>query len=118
MTASERRAAGAGDLQPASSGRPGKNTCRRAVIGNVCDTAARTPVVIIGAEGDVKRHIALVTVAQTAPAAALATAIVVRDHVIEAVRRMVTGTDPGDGRLHGSRRAGCRGTSATAAQVA
>src|SRR6185312_9618437 len=97
------------------SGRPGKNARRGAVIGNVRDTAAGAPVVIVGAEGYVKRHIPLVPVAETAPAAALAAAIVVGDDGIEAIRRIVARAHPGHGRLHGSRRTGRCGTPATAA---
>src|SRR6185312_3582327 len=107
-----------GELRSIRSGRPGENTGGRAVIGNVRGTAAGAPVVIVGTEGNVKGHVALVPVAQTAPATALSAAIVVRNDVIEAVRRIVTGANPCDGRLRGSRRTrGCR-AAATAAEVA
>src|SRR5690348_7708063 len=105
MKASQRRKY-AGNLCRTRSGRTGKDARRRAVIRDVRDAAAGTPVIVIGAEGYVEWHVPLIPIAQAAAAAALATTIVVRDDVVEPVGGVVTGSHPGDGRLHGPRRTG------------
>ena len=63
------------------------------MVGNVRFRAARAPVVVVGLEGDVQRHVALVPVAEAAAAGALATAVVVGDGVMPAVRGVLWHTE-------------------------
>ena len=88
---------------------------RGTVIGNP-DLAARTPVVVVRFEGHVERLVVLVAIAQTTAALAFAATIVVGDDVVVAVGGIVAGSDPGDGRGFGPRRAALGRASAAGAQ--
>src|SRR6185295_17307607 len=71
---------------------------RRAVIRDVRLRAARAPVVVVRLEWNIQRRVALVAIAETPPARALAAAVVVRNRVVLAVGRVVAGADPRDER--------------------
>src|SRR5262249_24629868 len=90
----------------------------RTVIGQIALSAARTPVVVVRLERNIDRCIAFVAVTEATPARRLAAAVVVGDHVVEPVGRIVTGADPGDGRHLGARRTAVLRAAAAAAKVA
>src|SRR5262245_35205795 len=94
------------------------DTRRRAVIGDVRFRAARAPVVVVRLERNVQRRVALVAIAETPAARALAAAIVVGDRVILAVGRVVARADPSDERHLRSRRARALRAAAAVAEKA
>src|SRR5919107_23637 len=88
---------------PSALFRLADNACRRAMIRNVRLGAAGAPVVVVRLKGNIKRRVPFVAVAEAAAARALAATVVVRDGVVLAIRRVLTGADPRDHRHFGSR---------------
>src|SRR5580700_1626834 len=88
----------------------------RAVIGDIRLRVSRAPVVIVGSSGLKECGVALVAIAETTPARALAAAVVIRDHVVRIVARVVASADPGDERHVGAGRAHGLRTAAASAQ--
>lgn len=86
---------------------------QRAVVRHI-GLAAGTPVEIVRALRAVDWRIALIALALAATATAFATAIVVGNDVVLAIRRIAAGADPGDIRLHGARRTTAGGATTTA----
>jgi len=90
----------------------------RTMVGNIGLGISRAPVVIVGLARLKERGVALVAIAETSAAAALAATIIIGDDVILAVTGVVTGADPGDGRHVGAGRTRRLRSSATSAQKA
>src|SRR6185436_5880909 len=84
--------------------------------GDVRLRTARAPVVVVRLEWNVQRRIALVAIAQTTAAGALAAAVIVGDGVVLTVGRVVARADPGDQRHLRSRRAGALRAAAAIAE--
>src|SRR5690606_34858255 len=89
---------------------------RRAVVDGARRRDAPVDVVALG--GVVGGLVALVAVAEAAPAVVLAAAVVVADHVVLAVGGVAAGADPGDRRHRRARRARGRAAAAARAQEA
>ena len=84
---------------------------QRAAIGHIGLTAG-APVEVVGTLRPVDRRVALITLADTAPAIALTAAVVVGNDVVLAIGGIAAGADPGDVRLHRARRAAAGRTAA------
>src|SRR5581483_4452259 len=87
------------------------------MVRNVGLAAPRAPVIVVRLERSIQRRVALIPIAQTPPAGALATTIIVGHHIITPVRRVVTSANPGYRRLRRARRASVLRATATAAQI-
>ena len=77
---------------------------------------AYTPVDVIIGKGAVRGSISHVVVAQAAAARGLAAAVVVGNDVVQVVRRVLAGADPGHGVHTGSRGTGNVGAAAATAE--
>src|ERR1700722_14811153 len=92
------------------------DTRGRAVIGDIRLRVSRAPVVIVGSSGLKECGVAFVAIAEAATARALAAAVVIRDHVVRIVARVVTSADPSDERHVGAGRAHRLRAAAASAQ--
>ena len=77
---------------------------------------AYTPVDVVIGKGAVRGSISHVVVAQAAAARRLAAAVVVGNDVVQVVRRVLAGADPGHGVHTGSRGTGNVGAAAATAE--
>src|SRR6185312_9880384 len=86
----------------------------RTMVGNIGLGVAGAPIVVIRLARLKQRRVALIAIAETPAAGALAAAVIIGDDIVLAVRGIVAGADPGD---RGHVRAGraCRLRSAAAA---
>ena len=66
---------------------------------------AQAPVDVIGLVGAIGRTVTLVALTKTGAAAGFPAAVIIRNHIVTAVCRIMTGADPGHGRHLGTGRA-------------
>ena len=83
------------------------------INGTLC---SQTPVQVIILLWAVSRTIALITIAQTASTTGLATTVVIGNHIVFLISRVIAGTDPGQGRHFCAGRTGTGCATTTTAQ--
>src|SRR5580692_3647441 len=91
---------------------------RRTVIRNVRLAVARAPIVVVRLTRLVERRITLVAIAEASSAGGLAAAVVIGDHVILAVARIVASSNPRHRRhIRAGRTAGRTAAAASAQET-